>query len=218
MHFLDSWTELSPLDLVRVLFPAACLVVAAFVPGRRVSRVVAVLLALSVPLLHELGTAPWVGAGWVAFWLLVAWQAGLAKEAAPRPLAPTRGALEAGTIGFLLALSVLALLVAAVARQDLGPEEARRASLGALIVGLGLLHLMLRRHARRATVAFGALGYGLQVLEAAARGAQVGGTLSSQGGVLIATGVTAALAVRLASSREQLAGSAWVSDAHDLHD
>lgn len=218
MRFLDSWTELSLFDLVRLLLPAACLIIAAFVPGRRLSRVIAIVLAASIPTLRELGASPWVSAGWVVLWLAVAWQVGSAKEAAARPLAATRGAFEAGTVGLLLALSVLALLVAAVARQDLAPEDARRASLGVLMVGLGLLHLMLMRHARRATVAFGALGLGLQVLDGGARGSQVSETLPAQGGVLLGTALGVALAIRLAGSRERLAGSAWVSDAHDLHD
>lgn len=218
MRFLDSWTELAPFDLVRLLLPAGCLIIAAFIPGRRLSRVIAVVMAASIPTLRELGVSPWVTAGWIVLWLAIAWQSGSAKEAAPRPLAATRGSFEAGTVGVLLALSVLALLVSAVARQDLAPEDARRASLGVLLVGLGLLHLMLRRHARRATVAFGALGLGLQVLDGAARGSQVGETLPPQGGVLLATALGVALAIRLAGSRERLAGSAWVSDAHDLHD
>lgn len=218
MRFLDSWTELSPFDLVRLLLPAGCLIVAAFVPGRRLSRIVALLVAASIPMLRELGVSPWVSAGWVLLWLAVAWQAGLANESASRPLAATRGALEAGAVGLLLALAVLALLIASVARQDLAPEDARRGSLGVLMIGLGLLHLMLRRHARRATVAFGALGLGLQVLDGAARGSQVGETLPAQGGVLLGTVLAVALTIRLAGSREQIAGSAWVSDAHDLHD
>ncbi|HYM81338.1 MAG TPA: hypothetical protein VEY91_07990 [Candidatus Limnocylindria bacterium] len=219
MRFLDSWTELSLFDLVRLLAPAVFLAAAVFLPGRRVARWTAFLLALAIPWLRELGTSALIAGGWVALWLLVAWQAGVVKvSAASRPLAATRGTLETGAVGFLLALSVLALLVAAVARQDLGPEDGRRASLGVLIVGLGLLHLMLRRHGRRATLAFAALGLGLQVLDGVARGAQVPATLPVQGAVLLGTALAVVLAVRIASNRELHTGSAWISDAHDLHD
>jgi len=36
--------------------------------------------------------------------------------------------------------------------------------------------------------------------------------------VLLATVLASSLAMRVAASRERLAGTAWVSDAHDLHD
>ena len=36
--------------------------------------------------------------------------------------------------------------------------------------------------------------------------------------MLLATVLAAALAMRVAAGRERLAGTAWVSDAHDLHD
>ena len=113
---------------------------------------------------------------------------------------------------------VLGLLIAAVARQDLSPEDGRRASYGLLLLGLGLLHLMLRRHVRRAIVGFGALGLGFQVLDGAARGAQVALGALAQGPPLLATTIAVALAIRLARGRERHASSAWVSDAHDLHD
>jgi hypothetical protein len=71
---------------------------------------------------------------------------------------------------------------------------------------------------RRAGVAFGALGLGLQVLESAAREAQVFVIHNPGGAVLLATVLASALAMRVASNREHVAGTAWVSDAHDLHD
>ena len=84
-------------------------------------------------------------------------------------------------------------------------------------MSLGLLHLMLRRHALRAAVAFGALGLGVQVLDGMARRGEVG-LGAPPAGVLIATAIAVAATVRLAGSRESTAGSAWVSDAHDLRD
>jgi len=36
--------------------------------------------------------------------------------------------------------------------------------------------------------------------------------------VVLATAIAVALTVRIAGSRERAAGTAWVSDAHDLRD
>jgi hypothetical protein len=77
---------------------------------------------------------------------------------------------------------------------------------------------MTRGHARRAGGGFASLGLGLQILDGAARAAQVPATLPPEGAVLLATTVAVALSFRVAISRERLAGTAWVSDAHDLHD
>jgi hypothetical protein len=218
VQFLESWTELSPFDLLRLMAPATFLTAVAFLPGVKVARLAAVGVALTVPFLRELGVSPALTAAWSALWLLVAWGAGVPDGAARRPLAARRGGLEASTVGLLLGLVLLVLLIAAVARQDLSPEDARRASYGALILSLGLIHLMTRGHARRAGVAFASLGLGLQVLDGAARAAQVPETLPPGGVVLLATAMAVALAMRMAISREGLAGTAWVSDAHDLHD
>lgn len=218
MHFLESWTELSPFDLLRMLAPAAFLTAAAILPGVWIARLAALGVALSLPFLRELGASPPLSAAWSVLWLLIAWGAGVPEGAARRPLATRRGGIEAGTVGLLLGLVLVALLIAAVARQDLSPEDARRASFGVLVLSLGLIHLMMRGHARRAGVAFASLGLGLQVLDGAARAAQVPETLPPGGGVLLVTAIAVALAMRVAISRERLAGTAWVSDAHDLHD
>jgi hypothetical protein len=218
MHFIDAWTELSLVDLVRLLIAPALLAVAAFARGPRLARIVAMGIAIATIFLRELGGTPILMFGWVLLWLVVAWQAGHIGQGAPRPLAPTRGVLEAGTVGLLLAGSVLALLIAAVARQDLAPEDGRRTSLGALLIGLGLLHLMLRRHVRRALVSFAGMGLGVQILEGVARDAQVPQMLPAAGNVLLGTTLAIALATRIARIRESQAATAWVSDAHDLHD
>ena len=218
MQFLECWSELSLLDLVRLLSPAALLASIAFIPGLRVARLAAIGVAVAIPLQRELGVSPLLTAAWSALWLTVAWCSHVPPGAARRPLASTRGGLEAGTVGLLLGLVLLALLIATVARQSLSPEEARRASYGGLLLVLGILHLMLHGHVRRAGVAFGSLGLGLQVLDGVAREAQVSATLPAGGTVLLATALAVALAIRVAISRERLAGSAWVSDAHDLHD
>lgn len=218
MHFFDAWSELPPFDLVRLVVPLGFLTLGTLLPGGRAARLAALGVAAGIPLLRELAVPAWMGAGWTALWVFVAWRSGSDPESAPRPLAPTRSVLESGTVGLLLGLLLLALLVAAVARQDMSPEEGRRASYGAALLGVGLLHLMLRRHLRRSALGFAALGLGLQVLNGAARDAQVPGVTSSGGGVLLATFLAIALATRIASGRERLAGTAWVGDAHDLHD
>ena len=218
MQFLECWTELPLLDLLRLLAPAGFLTAATLLPGVRVARLAALGVALAMPLVWELGVGPWFTLAWSVLWLLIAWSAGGHGGTAPRPLAATHGVLEAGTVGLLLGLTLLTLLIAAIARQDLSPEEVRRASYGALLLMLGLLHLMLHGHVRRAGVAFGSLGLGLQVLDSAAREAQVIGAPRSGEAVLLATVLAVGLAMRMADSRERLAGTAWVSDAHDLHD
>ena len=218
MEFLESWTELTLLDLLRLLAPAGFLLVSMLLPSVRVARLAAIGVALSIPFVGELGVSPQLSAAWSALWLLIAWSAKGRDGVARRPLATTQAIVESGTVGLLLALALSALLVAAVARQDLSPEEARRASYGVLLLMLGFGDLMLHAHARRAGLAFGALGLGLQVLENAARDAQVLETNEPGGAVLLATVLAVALAVRVATSRERLAGTAWVSDAHDLHD
>jgi hypothetical protein len=215
---LQSWTELSIFDLVRLLGPAGILVASAFVPGVGVGRLAALGVAVTIPFLRELGADAVLTAGWVVLWLLVAWSAGAPVGVARRPVATTRSAVESGMVGLALGAVLLGLLIAAVARQDLSPEDARRASYGALLIVTGILHLMLRRHARRAGVGFASLGLGLQVLDGAARAAQVPGTLPAPGAVLVVTVIAAALTIRVAMLRERMAGTAWVSDAHDLHD
>jgi len=218
VEFLDCWTELALPDLLRLLAPAVFLTIAALGPGVRIVRLSAIGVALTIPLVEELGVSPRFTIAWSALWLLIAWTARGPEGSARRPLAARHGVLEASTVGLLLGITLTGLLIAAVARQVLSPEEARRASYGALLMMLGLLHLMLHGHVRRAGVAFGALGLGLQVLESAAREAQVFVIHNPGGAVLLATGLAAALAMRVASNREHVAGTAWVSDAHDLHD
>jgi hypothetical protein len=217
VHFLDAWRGLTALELARLVAPAAFVVLATLLPGPRVARMAGLGVAATIPFLREMAVGPILGAGWVALWGVIAWLAGRQDEASRDPLAP-RGVFETGGIGLLLGLALLGLLVAAVARQDMGAEDARRASYGVLFTVLGLLHLMLRRHVRRSLVAFGSLGLGLQVLDGAARAAQVQPTAPTTAAVLVLTALAVALAWRIAIGRERYAGTAWVSDAHDLHD
>jgi hypothetical protein len=219
MHFIDAWAELRATDLVRLLAPLGLLVVSAFLPGQRIGQLTAVGVALSLPFLKELGASPLLTAAWLLLWLLLGfWRPGDAEEIASRPLARAGGMLETGSVGLGLGLVLALLLIAAVARQDMSPEETRRASFGVALLSLGILHLMLRRHIRRAMTGFAAMGLGLQVLDGAAQSAQIQPAPTSAEFVLVATWLAVALALRVAIARERHAGTAWVSDAHDLHD
>jgi hypothetical protein len=218
MHFIDTWIALDLGDIARLLWPVALLVLATFAPGGRVARFVAIGLAIAMPFMKELGT-PWpITAGWVALWLAVAWVVGRTdRELAPPPRAHA-GGLESGTVGLLLGLSLLLLLGAAIARQDLEPEAGRRSSYAVLVLCLGLVHLMLRRHVRRAAFAFAVLGLGLQILDGAARAAEIPGVPATNGAALLASAIAVSLVAKLGFVRERFAGSPWVGDAHDLHD
>jgi hypothetical protein len=216
VDFLDAWTTLDPLALVRLLAPAVAVALSVILPGRRPARVAALGVAVALPFVP--GSGPWpVTAGWCALWLGVAWLAGRAE---PRddPAAPRAGgSIESGVVGLVLGLALAALVVAAVARADLVAAEDRFATVGVLLLGLGLVHLMLRRHARRATFSFATLGLALQGLESAARATQ-GPQAPPPGAALGATVIGVALAAAVAQARSLSAGSDRVSLAHDLHD
>jgi hypothetical protein len=62
------------------------------------------------------------------------------------------------------------------------------------------------------------MGLGLQILDGAARGAQVQLALAPAVWPLVATALSVLLVLRVAAVRERWAGSPWVPDAHDLHD
>ncbi len=219
MHFLDAWLEIPPLDLARVLAPLALLGLSAFLPGMRLGQITALGVAAVLPVWPMLGASRPVVAAWFLLWLLIGlWRPAAPEESAARPLARSSGVAETHTVGLALGLVLTLLLIAAVARQDMSPADTRRASLGAALLAIGILHLMLRRHIRRAMNGFAAMGLGLQVLEGAARGAQIGPAPSSALALLVATWLGVGLSMRVAVARERYAGSAWVSDAHDLHD
>jgi hypothetical protein len=220
MHLLDAWTALHGADLARLIGIPIAILIAALLPGRRIAGVAALAVAIAVAMCVELA-APWiVRAGWAALWLAVAWQVGSEGIEAARTRRARRGGFEAGVIALPLGAGLALMLLAAVSRQaqTLSALDARRASLGALVLGAGLLHLMMRRHARRALVAFAALGLGLELLAASARMADVTHAGSPPGGALLATVVAVALVRRIAMARERWARSPLVSDAHELHD
>jgi hypothetical protein len=105
-----------------------------------------------------------------------------------------------------------------VARLDLDAALTRQCSFGTLLVSLGFLHLMLRRHAVRAATAFAAMGLGLQMVLGAVRAVVTTGGAPPAGLPLAASALAVLLAMRIGSGRILTTGSAWVSDAHDLHD
>jgi hypothetical protein len=56
------------------------------------------------------------------------------------------------------------------------------------------------------------------MLHGAARGAELPDALPARGLILAATAIAIALVTRIARGRTRVVGSAWISDAHDLHD
>jgi hypothetical protein len=218
VHFLDAWGELSVLDLARLLAPVALLATATFIPGRVVMRLAALGVAALIPFFKELGASPLFTAGWAALWIALAIRLGRREETARRPLTAGRSLFESGFVGLLLALALGLILVTSVARQDMSAEETRRASAGVGLVVVGLLHLMLRRHIRSAMVGFATFGLGLQLLDGASQGAQLDPSPLVPAAILTAAWLAIILASRVASARERYAGTAWVGDAHDLHD
>ena len=217
MHFLDAWAALPRLDLLRFGVPAALLLVAVLVPGRVTARLATLGLAASLPFLRESGASAGVTVGWVLLWLAIAWRTGRPSSRTTRSGARW-GGLESGTVGLLIGAALLALLVAGVARLDLGAALTRRCSFGVLLVSLGFLHLMLRRHVVRAATAFAAMGLGLQLLQGAVRTVVTSGGAPPDGLPLLATTLAVVLAERIGATRIATTGSAWVGDAHDLHD
>jgi len=218
MHLLEAWTSLGPLHLARLLALPGAILVATLLPGRVLARGAAFVCALSVALLDEMAVPWWARGVWVLLWLSIAWQAGLPERADLLPHPPRRRGFEAGAVALPLGLGLLALMLAAVWRQTFAPDDARRASLGALLVGLGLMHLMMRRHVRRASLAIGGLGVGLELLTACARAADVAHEGAPAGAAMLATALAILIVARLASGRERYAGSAFISDAHELQD
>jgi hypothetical protein len=217
VRFLESWAILPPLDLIRLVILPAVLALALVLPGRRAARGASLGVAVAVLLAPDFVGGGWRSAAWAALWAAIAWVAG----SGPRVRAPSgaRGAwLEAGGIGIMLVVVLMVLLVAGVARQGLADETARRASYGLLVLGLGLLHLVVRVNIRRAAVAWGAIGLGLQVLQGAAAASMLHEPPAPPAAVIAAVAIAIALAQRLSSTRLRIGAGARVTDAHDLHD
>jgi len=217
--FLDSWTQLSPPDLIRWLLPLGFMAVLVLMPGRRIARLAALGTGIALYAVPEILTPTPLRLVWAAVWAAVAW--GVTSAPAPRRgavLSRRIGLVESGSVGFLLGVALLALLLVAIARQNLPDDPARRATYGIVVLCLGLLHLMLRRHTVRAAIALAMLGLGLQIVERVAHESLVAASLAPGYGIVLATALTCALAVRIGHTRERVATSPWVGDAHDLHD
>jgi hypothetical protein len=228
MQFLDAWSALTPVELARWLALPVLMLLATLLPGRRVTRLASILAAVLTALLPQMGTPIAVTAGWVLLWLFVAWRGGrlvaggegfpYLPDAATGRAGGARAGVESGAVALPLGAALLALILPALSRQDLLPVDARRAATGAALVGAGVLHLMMRRHVRRAAIAFVSLGLGLELLAAAARASDVSGLGAPAGSALLAAALAVAFAIRVAGAREALTGTALVSEAHDLHD
>ena len=217
MHFLDAWTRLSPLDLARLLTAPACVLLSIVLPGRRAALLASLGLAVATPLIP--GAAPLVlRVAWMVLWLGLAAVLARAAEDPPPDMSLRRGGFESGAVGLLLGVALLTLLIAAIARADLDERVGREASYGVLLIALGLVHLMLRRHVQRAAIAFGAMGLGLDRLARTAEAQQLRVEGMRPGAVWVATLLALALVSRIARLRTEAGGGAWVSGAHDLHD
>ncbi len=217
MHLVDAWTSLAPLDLLVLLATLGVVGVAAFVPGRPVASTAAWALAALMPATVELGPPP-VRWGWAALAAAVALVVGRGRDQEWRRDVPRPGGFESGTVGLLLGLGLLLVPLIAIARQDLSAEQTRWCTAGVLLVGLGLLHLMLRRDALRAALGFTVAGLGLQWLDHAVRDAALEAPAMPRFAVLAATAAVVALTARIAAVRRRDAGTTWLSHAHDLHD
>jgi len=223
VHFIDAWTRLTPGDFARLLIAPMCVILSIAVPGRRVSASACVGLALAALLLPDAAGAPYLATlalrlAWALLWLLLG--ATLVRvPAEPPPDSTTRrGGFESGTLGLLLGLALFTLLVAALARADLDDRLSRESSYAVLLLALGLMHLMLRRHVLRAALAFGVLGFALDRLVRAAEAQQVPARAAAPLAVWLATALAISLVVRIAGLRQEGGGGAWVNHAHDLHD
>ncbi len=219
MPFFDTWTQLPPAELLRWLLPVGFMIVLVLMPGRRVARFTAFGTGLALGAVPEVLAPTPLRLAWIILWAAVAW--GVTSAPAPRRgavLSRRVGLLESGSVGLMLGVALLTLLLIAIGRQDLPDDASRRATYGIVVLCLGLLHLMLRRHTVRAAIALAMLGLGLQIVERVARESLVAATLSPDYGIVLATSLTCALAVRIGHTRERVATSPWVGDAHDLHD
>lgn len=224
MQIFDAWVSLAPGEFARLLGIPALLLVAALLPGRGVVRVAGAVVAVLVLRSPELGASAPVALGWSALWALVAWlgagagASGANAELPPAGTSRLRHGVESGVIALPLGVALVGLMLAALARQQLDPIDARRATVGALVLGAGLLHLMLRRHVRRATLAFAAVGLGLELLASSARAMDAAGEGAPAGAALLGTALVTTLVLRLGHARERFARSPLVSDAHELRD
>ncbi|MEO5618558.1 MAG: hypothetical protein ABIS67_12355 [Candidatus Eisenbacteria bacterium] len=218
MHFLDAWTSLPILDQLRLLAPALVMALAIMLPGRRLAAVLALGLAITIPVSGAIPGGWALAAGWGVLWLVTGGVLYRAARAGMRRPAERRGGFESTLIGLMLGVPLFGLLAVAIARQNLPFATTRDATAGALFLALGLIHLMVRRHVLRSVLGWGFAGFGLQALQAATAASLPASLAPPKAAVLLATAITLALVLRIGLARARWAGSAWLSDAHDLHD
>lgn len=218
MHFLDAWTSLGFVGQVRLVAPAIVIALAIVLPGRRIAGFLALALALTCPLSGVIAGGLPIAIGWGALWLAVTALMLRAARAGMRRPAESRGGFESTLAGLMLGVPLFALLAVAIARQDLPLPATRATTAGALYLSLGLIHLMVRRHVLRSALGWGMAGFGLQALLGASSIAMPAAVAPHPASALLGTAITLALVLRIALARARWAGSAWLSDAHDLHD
>jgi hypothetical protein len=218
VHFLDAWTRVSFLDQLRMIAPAALMIAAIALPGRRVSMMLAFAMALAAPLSGVIPGGWPLAVGWGLLWAAIGAVVHRSAPAGVKRPVERAGAFESTFIGLMLGAPMFALLTLAIGRQDLSVAVTRAAVMGTLYATLGLVHLMVRRHVVRSALGWAFLGFGLQVIEGATRGAVPAAFAVPRAATLLATSVTVALVLRLGFARAAAVGSAWLSDAHDLHD
>jgi hypothetical protein len=156
--------------------------------------------------------------GWAALWLVVAITLHRGARAGMRRPVERTGGFESTLTGLVLGVPFFALMAVAIARQDLPLPATHMTTAGALYVTLGLIHLMVRRHILRAALGWGFVGVGLQAFQSATAVTLPATLAPHPAAMLIATAVALALVLRIGLLRARWAGSAWLSDAHDLHD
>jgi hypothetical protein len=217
MHFVDSWTGLPLLRMVMLLAPAAIALVAMLLPGRAVARTASFAVGLVLLPAFDLGPL-WLRFAWMALWVGVGAVSGVKRDASVRDEAPRPGGMESGAVGLMLGAAILVLLIVALGRQDLRPEQTRPAAIGLVLIVIGVAHLMLRRDALRGAMAFATMGLGLQWLDRAVRHLVIESSVIPEWVAMSATAAAVVLAARVALTRQRDAGSAWVHHAHDLHD
>jgi len=218
VHFLDAWRTAPPLELIATLALVVMLAVPLFVRHWQALWLVALVSAYQMHGVTPARAPLVLWLGWAALWLFVAMFSQREWVRGEKTLGMGGGRFEAGLIGLSLGLAFLALLVIGVARQDLSAVATRGVTLALVVMAIGLVHLMLHRHIRRAAFGLVTLGFGVQLLELAAGALELPGTYHAAPGVLVGTALAASAALRLGAARETATGSPWVSDAHELHD
>jgi hypothetical protein len=216
VHFLDAWTELTLAESVALGGPALLALLALALNDLRWAGWAVGLAPLPVLVRPGVWSDPYA---WL--WALAGVGIGVRVAQSPRE-APGRPRARAGVEMALLATLLVGAsgvaLLFALAQQPFAPDDVRDATLGIVLVALGLMHLLLRRHLARGALGFFTVGAGLAILGRVANGALPAPHALGAAAVLATTLVAAVVALRSAHTRAEAAGSVWIGAAHDLHD